>query len=205
MLQCKLDNVKQELTCMKKLQHASTVDVPQNHKENNSSAFSRLFWVMINRLDYSLQVETTENNVNLCSVPTVNQLAQPIHQRASNMFWLFCCKGLRLKEEGEGSWLAAQTLLVDRHWLTTSSSEEFSRAAATLSLSASCLFTAQCKRQKVTQQESITKFSSYWLWILTVILSKYYSEWKNNIPASSDACVPGVMWTSIWVEAKTKH
>lgn len=85
MLQCKLDNVKQELTCMKKLQHVSTVDVPKNHKENKSSAFSRLFWVMINRLDYSLQVETTENSVNLFSILTVKQLAQLIRQRASNI------------------------------------------------------------------------------------------------------------------------
>lgn len=42
----------------------------------------------------------------------------------------------------------AQMVLVLRHWLTTSSSDEFSRAAATLSLSASCLFTAHTQNKE---------------------------------------------------------
>lgn len=44
------------------------------------------------------------------------------------------------------AWLAAQRVLAVRHWLTTSRSWEFSRAAATLSLSASCLFTGNINR-----------------------------------------------------------
>lgn len=46
-----------------------------------------------------------------------------------------------------------------RHWLTTSSSEEFSKAAATLSLSASCLFTADYQRKPITSQSFIHVFS----------------------------------------------
>lgn len=57
---------------------------------------------------------------------------------------------------GRWSWLAAQMVLVDRHWFTTSSSDEFSRAAATLSLSASCLFTAQTQEKRLITSHTVT-------------------------------------------------
>ena len=68
---------------------------------------------------------------------------------------------------------AAQGLLVDRHWLTTSRSWEFSRAAATLSLSASCLFT---EKNNSTEQ--------------TLLLSApAHVEWKWSIPGASSSTV----------------
>lgn len=60
------------------------------------------------------------------------------------------------KNTEKQSWLASQMFLVDRHWLTTSSSEEFSRAAATLSLSASCLFTAHTTTKTTQERNHIT-------------------------------------------------
>lgn len=87
---------------------------------------------------------------------------------------------------------AAQRLLVDRHWLTTSRSDEFSRAAATLSLSASCLFTEHVETQNNTNIQK----PSVWGKDVPFLLS---------LPASSEAWVPGVMWTSIWAETKHKN
>lgn len=83
----------------------------------------------------------------------------------------------------------AQLLLELRHWLTTSSNEEFSRAAATLSLSASCLFTEHVKSGKLITKifKSFTMTSNSSINYMDVISHHPCSLLMVFVPASSEA------------------
>lgn len=215
-LQYKSNNIKQELHWR---QRFSTFLRPKIQRCNyNFSAFWQLFCIMSNRfklpsfriyflctfLQKTLRSGCTNCDPDFVLLPTpvagihtfncgwVESLAD-ISQRH---YWLireFCCtKTLLLNVDGD----EAQLLLVVRHWLTTSSSEEFSRAAATLSLSASCLLTAHTQYQRKKQLHNIQ--SQHHNIIPTASACSF-------LPASSVAWVPGVIWTSIWVETIKKH